>query len=39
MTDADRERKRQLAAEAARRIDQLTERPRAQREAVAASER
>src|SRR5262249_52071616 len=38
MTEADRERKRQLATEAAERIEQLSERVRAQREAVGAPE-
>jgi hypothetical protein len=39
MTDADRERKRQLAAEAAKRIEQLAERARARREAVGIPKR
>ena len=38
MTEADHERKRQLAAVAAKRIEQLTDRVRAQREAVGAPE-
>jgi hypothetical protein len=39
VTEADRARKRELAAEAAKRIEQLSERARAERQAVGAPER